>query len=73
MTDEEIEKDIPEIFKEVYSLKNFLKLNLKISTFEDQCYTINHILNKNNLFLRIYEQKDKFRYITNTEKDKKKL
>ena len=73
VTDEEIEKDIPEIFKEVYPLKNFLKLNLKISTFEDQCYTINHILNKNNLFLRIYEQKDKFRYITNTEKDKKKL
>ena len=73
VTDEEIEKDIPEIFKEVYPLKNFLKLNLKISTFEDQCYTINHILNKNNLFLRIYEQKDKFRYITNTEKDKKKI
>ena len=61
------------VIKEIYNLKDFLKLDLKISTFEDQCYTINHILNKHNLFLRVYEQKEKFRYITNTEKDKKKI
>ena len=73
VSDEEISKDITEIFEKIYRLKNFLKLDLKISTFEDQCYTINHILNKNNLFLRVYELKDKFRYITNTEKDKKNI
>ena len=74
VTDDEIKKDITaEIFDEIYSLKKFLKLDLNISTFENQCYTINHILNKNNLFLRIFEQKDKFRYITNTEKDRKKI
>ena len=50
-----------------------MKLDLKVSTFEDQCYTINHILNKFNLFLRVYEEKEKFRYITNTEKDKRKI
>ena len=60
-----------EIYQKIYCLKDFLKLDLKISSFEDQCYTVNHILNKNNLFLRVYEQKEKFRYITNTEKDKK--
>ena len=42
-SDEEIKEDIPEIFEEIYHLKKFLKLDLKISTFEDQCYTINHI------------------------------
>ena len=61
------------IYQDIYCLKDFLKLDLKISSFEDQCYTINHILNKNNLFLRVYEQKEKFRYITNTLKDKKKI
>ena len=73
VSDEEINQDIAEIFEKIYRLKNFLKLDLKISTFEDQCYTINHILNKNNLFLCVYEKKDKFRYITNTEKDKKNI
>ena len=72
VSDEEIKKDILEIFEKIHHLKDFLKLDLKISTFEDQCYTVNHILNKSTLFLRVYEQKDKFRYITNTEKDKKK-
>ena len=61
------------IYKEIYCLKDFLQLDLKISSFEDQCYTINHILNKNNLFLRVYEQKEKFRYITNTKNDSKKI
>ena len=62
-----------EIFKKIYHLKDFLRLDLKVSTFEDQCYTVNHILNKHNLFLRVYEEKEKFRYITNTEKDKRKI
>ena len=62
-----------EIFKKIYHLKDFLRLDLKVSTFEDQCYTVNHILNKHNIFLRVYEEKEKFRYITNTEKDKRKI
>ena len=61
------------IYQEIYCLKDILKLDLKISSFEDQCYVINNILNKNNLFLRVYEQKEKFRYITNTKKDKKTI
>ena len=71
--DDEIEKDIGNIFEEIFPLKDFLKLDLNISKFEEQCYTINHILSKNNLFLRVFEQKNKFRYITNTTKEKKKI
>ena len=73
VSDDEIKNDIgSEMFDEIFNLKKFLKLNLDISSFEDQCYTINHILNKKNLFLRIFEQKEKFRYITETNESKKK-
>ena len=61
VSDEYFTADNLEIFEKIYHLKDFLKLDLKVSTFEDQCYTVNHILNKNNLFLRVYEQKEKFR------------
>ena len=72
VNDEEIKVDITEkIFDEFFPLKKFLKLNLDIFTFENQCHVVNQILNKNNLFLRIFEQKSKFRYITETKTDKK--
>ena len=73
VSDDNFKKNDLEIFEKIYHLQDFLKLDLKVSTFEDQCYTINHILNKFNLFLRVYEEKEKFRYITNTEKDKRKI
>ena len=73
VSDDYFEKSDLEILTKIYHLKDFLKLDLKVSTFEDQCYTINHILIKHNLFLRVYEEKEKFRYITNTEKDKRKI
>ena len=72
VNDEEIKVDITEkIFDEFFPLKKFLKLNLDIFTFENQCHVVNQILNKNNLFLRIFEQKSKFRYITEAKTDKK--
>ena len=72
--DEQIKVDIgAEIFDEILPLKNFLKLNLDIFTFENQCYVVNQILNKNNLFLRIFELKNKFRYITQTNTNKKSI
>ena len=74
VSDDEIKNDIgSEMFDEIFNLKKFLKLNLDISSFEDQRYTINHILNKKNLFLRIFEQKEKFRYITETNESKKNI
>ena len=57
VSDEYFMMDDFKIFEKIYQLKDFLKLDLKVSSFDDQCYTINHILNKYNLFLRVYEQK----------------
>ena len=72
--DEQIKKDISsEIYDEISPLKKFLELSLDIFHFENQCDVINRILNKHNLFLRIFELKEKFRYITKTSSQKKNI
>ena len=38
-----------------------MRLDLDILNFENQCFQINRILNKNNFFLRVFELKEKFR------------
>ena len=53
--------------------KSFMKLNLDILHFENQCLKINQILNKNNLFLRIFELKEKFRCLIKQDSEKKTL
>ena len=37
-----------------------MMLDLDILHFENQCLKINQILNKNNVFLRVFELKEKF-------------
>ena len=37
------------------------------------CYAVNEILIKHNYFFRIFELKDKFRYLTNENSTKKAL
>ena len=49
----------------------FLKLDLDILNFENQCLTINRILSKNGLFLRVFELKDKFHFVTKQAPEKK--
>ena len=46
---------------EIFLMKENMRLDLDILTFENKCHQINHILNKNNLFLRVFELKEKFR------------
>ena len=59
--DEQIKVDIgAEIFDEIYTLKNMMRLDLYILNFENQCLKINQILNKNNLLLRVFELKKNF-------------
>ena len=71
--DEQLKIDIgAEIFDEIYPLKSLMKLNLDILHFENQCSKINQILNKNNLFLRIFELKEKFRCLIKQDSEKKK-
>ena len=72
--DEQIKVDIGAgIYDKIYPLKSFLKLNLDILCFQNQCQTINQILSENKLFLRVYELKDKFRYITENSAEKKNV
>ena len=71
--DEQLKIDIgAEIFDEIYPLKSFMKLNLDILHFENQCLKINQILNKNNLFLCIFELKEKFGCLIKQDSEKKK-
>ena len=73
VSDEFFSSNALDVFEKLYALKDNLKLDLKLSSFENQCFMINQILNQSSLFLRVYEQKKKFRYITNTKKDNKKI
>ena len=50
-----------------------IRLDLDILNFENQCLKINQILNKNNLFLRVFELKEKFRCLTKQDSEKKNL
>ena len=72
--DEQIKVDIgAEIFDEIYPLKSMMKLDLDILNFESQCLKINQILNKNNLFLRVFELKEKFCCLIKQDSEKKIL
>ena len=72
--DEQIKVDIgTEIFDEIYMLKNMMRLDLDILNFEYQCLKINEMLNKNNLFLRVFELKEKFRCLIKQDSEKENL
>ena len=72
--DEQLKIDIgAKIFDEIYPLKSMMKLNLDILHFENQCLKINEILNKNNLFLRIFELKEKFRCLIKQDSERKNI
>ena len=48
----ELKEDIgAEIFDEIYPLKNMMRFDLGILHFENQCFQINQLLNKNKFFL----------------------
>ena len=66
---QEIDND--ELFDPLLKIKETLQLDLDIQNFDNQCFIANHILNKHSQFLRLYELKDKFRYlmIKNTNKN----
>ena len=72
--DEQIKVDIgAEIFDEIYTLKNMMRLDLDNLNFENQSLKINQILNKNNLFLRVFELKEKFHCLIKQDSEKKNL
>ena len=74
VNDEQIKVDIgAEIYDKIHLLKDFLKLDLDILNFENQCLTINQILSKNGLFLRVFELKDKFNFVIKQNSEKKNI
>lgn len=64
-SDDQLRKDIEndKFYEALSKSKLDLRLDLDIQTFENQCYLVNLLLNENNLFFRVYELKDKFRYL----------
>ena len=71
--DNELKEDEgAEISDEIYPLKEIMRLDLDILNFENQCFQINRILNKNNFFLRVFELKEKFRALIKQDPKKKR-
>ena len=50
-----------------------MRLDLDILNFEKQYFKINHILNKNNFFLRVFELKEKFRCLIKQDAERKNV
>ena len=67
----EIEND--KLFDALSSVKEKLRLDLDIQNFDNQCFSVNALLNKNGLFLRVYELKEKFRYVIKQAPEKNKV
>ena len=70
--DDTLSSDIKkETFDAFNQIKDSLRLDLDLVNFENQCFQVNKILMKNNLFLRVYEMKDKFRFLIKQDSNKK--
>ena len=60
-------------YNNLVELKPILILDLNYANFEKTCYDTNDLLMKNGYFLRIYELKEIFRYITHDNPKKKNI
>ena len=58
---------------DLFEIKSSLRLDLDVLNFENQCFKINTILSRHNMFLRVFESKDKFRYIIKQNSEQKKF
>ena len=56
---------------DLFEIKSLLRLDLDVLNFENQYFKINTILNKYDMFLRVFELKDKFRYLFKQNSEKK--
>ena len=48
------------LFHDLFEIKSLLRLDLDILNFENQCFKVNTILSKYNMFLCVFELKDQF-------------
>ena len=72
--DNELQKDIDndKLYKVLSATKEKSRLDLDIQNFENKCFSVNDLLNKYILFLRVYELKDKWRYLIKQDSENKK-
>ena len=61
------------LFHDLFQIKSLLRLDLDVLNFENQCFKINTILTKYNMFLRVFELKDKFRYLFKQNSEQKRI
>ena len=58
-------------FQQKKKKKKNERLDLDIQYFENQCFSVNDLLIKHGLFLRIYELKDKYHYLIKQDSERK--
>ena len=62
-----------ELSRELFEIKSLLRLEGEDRlNFENQCFKINRILSRHNMFLRVFELKDKFHYLIKQNSEEKK-
>ena len=69
----ELQKDIEndQLYDALFCRKKKKRLDLDIQYFENQCFSVNDLLIKHGLFLRIYELKDKYHYLIKQDSERK--
>ena len=72
--EEDLKQDVGlALSHDLFEIKSLLRLDLDNLNFENQCFKINAILSRYNMFLRVFESKDKFRYIIKQNSEQKKI
>ena len=62
-----------DLSRDLFKIKSSLRLDGEDNlNFENQCFTINNILSRHNMFLRVFELKDKFHYLIKQNSEQKK-
>ena len=71
---DELQNEIGEnLYSKLESKKEQCILNLIKRDFDYMCFDVNEILIEDKMFLRVYELKDKFRYLFHENKEKKEV
>ena len=63
--------DSDKLYDALPPAKEKLRLDLDILNFENQCFSVNDLLNKYGLVLRVYKLKDTFCYLIKQDSKKK--
>ena len=58
------------LFQKLDAKKQICVMDLDRANFDDMCFDINEILVEHDFFLRVYERKDKFRYLFHRTEEK---